>query len=327
MPGLHPPRTAFITGAGSGINFSLASLLLSRGTSVMIADLSLRPEAQALLTQYPSTSAASARALFRQTDVRSWTSLEAAFSDAIASFGLIDLVVPGAGVFEPLWSNFWRPPGTSISKDAPDGDRYASIDINLTHPIRLTQLAIAHFLHSAESRRQRSDDRLPGGLPGTVCHVSSVAGQSVATPMPIYVATKHGINGFVRSLAQLEEWKGIRVVAVAPGVVKTPLWTDNPEKLRAVDGEKDQWITAEEVATVMAGMVEGDEVSAGSIREESDGNKIQVKGGMIIEVSKGIREVKQYMDEGPAGRVGNTTSRAGDIVEETFNLLNERWGL
>lgn len=327
MSSPHPPRSAFITGAGSGINFSLASLLLSRGTSVMIADLSLRPEAQALLTQYPSASAVSARALFHQTDVRSWTSLESAFSAAISAFGHIDLVVPGAGVYEPIWSNFWRPPGSSESKDAIDGDRYASLDINLTHPIRLTQLAITHFLVTSASRPQPADNEEAHGSIGTVLHVSSIAGQATPFPMPIYNATKHGINGFVRSLAKLEQYRGIRVVAVAPGVVKTPLWTDHPEKLRAMDEGKDAWVTAEEVAEVMAGMVEGDELTKGSSGDEGEADKIQVRGGAIIEISMGrIREVKPFMDEGPIGRVGNTVSGLGVLEEETRDLLDEKWG-
>lgn len=316
MPAAHPPRTAFITGAGSGINFCLASLLLSRGTSVLIADLALRPEAEKLLTQYSGAqSTSSPKALFHQTDVRSWTSLESAFSAAISALGHVDLVVPGAGVWEPHWSNFWRPPGTTESKDAPDGDRYASIDINLTHPIRLTQLAIAHFLSTSSSRQKGN------GPIGTVLLCSSIAGQVTPIPFAIYNATKHGISGFTRSLAKLEEQRGIRVVAVAPGIVKTPLWTENPEKLRIVDEEKgDVWVTAEETAEVMASMVENDEVVVGE-------NKVLIKGGTIVETSRqSIREVKQFMDEGPFGKAGNSASQLGLAEDETWSLLDENWG-
>jgi 3-hydroxybutyrate dehydrogenase len=49
-------KTAVITGAGSGINLSFAKLLLSKGCNIVIADLALRPEAEALVSQYPSTS-------------------------------------------------------------------------------------------------------------------------------------------------------------------------------------------------------------------------------------------------------------------------------
>ncbi len=46
-----------------------------------------------------------------------------------------------------------------------------------------------------------------------------------------------GLQALVRSLADLEQLHGIRVTCLMPGVVKTPLWTDNPEKLRIVRQE------------------------------------------------------------------------------------------
>lgn len=72
--------------------------------------------------------------------------------------------------------------------------------------------------------------------PKTVIHVSSIAGQTSLLAAPIYNATKHAINGFVSSLAPLEAKLGIRVAAMAPGVVKAPLWTEHAEKMKAVGG-------------------------------------------------------------------------------------------
>jgi 3-hydroxybutyrate dehydrogenase len=82
------------------------------------------------------------------------------------------------------------------------------MDINLIHPIRTTQLAISRFL-GAKS-------------PKHILHISSIAGQEANLPVPIYSATKHGLNGFVRSLAELDQKVGIRVTAIAPGIIKTP---------------------------------------------------------------------------------------------------------
>jgi len=92
-------KTAIITGAGSGINFSYAKLLLSRGCNVVIADLTLRPEAQALITEYPFESKG-AKAVFQKTDVADWTQLEKMFEVATKRFGGADIVCPGAGVYE-----------------------------------------------------------------------------------------------------------------------------------------------------------------------------------------------------------------------------------
>jgi 3-hydroxybutyrate dehydrogenase len=94
-------KTAIITGAGSGINFCFAKLLLSKGCNVLIADLALRPEAEALVSQYPSTSSG-AKAIFQKTDVTDWAQLDKMFEVAIEHFGGADIVCPGAGVYEPV---------------------------------------------------------------------------------------------------------------------------------------------------------------------------------------------------------------------------------
>ncbi|KAK0107940.1 hypothetical protein ONS96_003725 [Cadophora gregata f. sp. sojae] len=191
-------------------------------------------------------------------------------------------------------SNFWHPPGTPPSKDDPSTSRYALLDINLTHPIRVTQLAISHFLAHKK--------------PGTIPHISSVAGQAPFFPTPVYVATKHAISGFVRSLARLETPPAdsglpkIRVTAVAPARILTPLWTDNPDKMKMV-GEKPGWVTPEEVADVMMDLVEG-EVNV---------------GGTILEVGRTVRRVEVYDDPGPRG--------GGNFVENDPGYEDDMWVL
>lgn len=213
------------------------------------------------------------------------------------------------------WSNFWRPPGSEPSKDSPDGGRYALVDINITHPIRTTQLAIAHFLEHKDN-----------GRPKHVVHISSIAGQNEAFAAPIYVATKHAINGLVRSLAKLESL-GIRVTAVAPGVIKTPLWTDHPEKLKMVTDGADVWVTPDEVATVMLALVQQDQVSEVIGDRSGQGQQFPVKGGTILEVSKTVREVKQFNDEGPGDRPGNTAHNHAVVESESWQLLEQKgWG-
>lgn len=144
----------------------------------------------------------------------------------------------------------------------------------------------------------------------------------------MYVATKHGINGLVRSLAQLDKEVGIRVTAVAPGVIKTPLWTDHPEKLKMVNEEKDGWVTPEEVAKVMLALVERDEVSEADSGMRTDGGKtIPIAGGTILEVSKEVREVAIFNDAGPLGRAGNTVTDMKKVEEEAFSQLAMKgWG-
>ncbi|KAI8938497.1 hypothetical protein NX059_004387 [Plenodomus lindquistii] len=292
-------KVAIVTGAGSGINFSFASLLLSHGCNVLIADLGLRPEAQVLVDQHTAKNAGKPRAVFLKTDVTRWADLENMFAVALKEFGEVDVVCPGAGVYDPHWTNFWHPPGApgGVSRDDPTGGRYASLDINLTHPIRTTQLAISAFLAAQKEGEQKKQKR--------VVLVSSIAGQMPNFNTPLYTAAKHGINGFTRSLAPLDARLSIRVNAVAPGLIKTPLWTDHPEKLTWINEEKDEWATPEEVAEAMLRCLEDEELV----------------GGTVLEVGKQqTRVVGVLNDPGPSGK-GHTVSRLGEGDEEVFGWL------
>lgn len=209
-------KHAVITGGGSGINLAFARLLLGKGCSVILADLQLRPESEALLDEFPHppSSPGKPSALFHKTNVASWPQLASLWSRAVSVFPAVEIVVAGAGVFEPRWSSFWEAPRTegtnptSESRDPADGDpgHYAVLDVNLTHPIRLSQLAISHWTQRKEK--------------GCLVHVGSMAGYCASINTPLYFASKHGLHGFVRSLGGLRDELGIRVGLVAPGTVR-----------------------------------------------------------------------------------------------------------
>lgn len=288
-----------------GINLCFASLLLSRGCNVLFADLDLRPEARAITNQYAKTSSNQPRAFFQKTDVTDWTQLSRMFKVAQEEFGGTDLVCPGAGVFEPPWSSFWHPPGAAKAKDGVDSHRYSSLDINLTHPIRTTQLAISHFLSSQNGSKASPTN------PKRVVMISSVAGQGALLPVPIYCAAKHAIIGFTRSLAALDDTLGIRVNAVAPGIIKTPLWTDHPEKMKFLDESQDPWTTPEKVAEAMLDLVEDQDMV----------------GGTILEVGhKQTRKVPMFNNPGPSGEDLHA-SGIPIVIKEVFDCLAEEgWG-
>ncbi|KAF7888083.1 uncharacterized protein EAF02_002624 [Botrytis sinoallii] len=280
-------KTAIVTGAGSGINFCFAKLLLSKGCNVVIADLALRPEAEELISKYSDFSNGP-KAVFQKTDVTEWVQLEKMFEVASEQFGGADIVCPGAGVFEPPFSNFWIPPGSSPSVDKTSESRYKLLDINITHPIRATQMAIEHFM-----KRKK---------PGTVIHISSIAGQVPFFPTPMYVASKHAISGFVRTLAQLEfpspDIPKVRISAVAPGLIKTPLWIENPEKMAFIPKDSPDWVTPEFVAEAMLELIESEEYP----------------GGTILEVGKVKRKVEVFNDPGPS----RTSTAVTHVPRETL---------
>jgi NAD(P)-dependent dehydrogenase (short-subunit alcohol dehydrogenase family) len=186
-----------------------------------------------------------------------------------------------------------------LSKDVHSASRFASIDINFTHPIYSTQQAIAHFTQNKK--------------PGSVVHISSIAAQNPVLSAPMYCAAKAGISHFVRSLATLEtpqkaSLPSIRVTAVAPGVIRTPLWTEHPEKLAWLDSAKDEWVEPEDVALAMLSLVEKD----------------QYVGGTVLEVGKDqTREVTVLNDVGPSGS-GHTVSGLGKGVEEVWDILSQK---
>ena len=212
------------------------------------------------------------------------------------------------------FSNFWHPPGRAPSRDDRFSNSYASLEINLIHPVRTTQLAIEHFLSS----RTKASDALS---PKQIIHISSIAGQATPFPAAMYNASKHGINGFVRSLAPLHQGLGIRVTCVAPGVIRTPLWTDNPDKMRFLS-EKDEWVMPEDVAEVMGDLVSEEEIEVEAVGAKEGKTKIRVEGGIVLEIAKARkRVVQQYMDPGPKAVEGNTVGRMEDEQEAILKRL------
>lgn len=91
-----------------GINLSFARLLLENGCNVLIADLALRAEAKELVDRHAGASEPSnGRAIFQQTDVTDWQQLDRMFEIAEKEFGELDIVCPGAGVYEPVRAISW----------------------------------------------------------------------------------------------------------------------------------------------------------------------------------------------------------------------------
>jgi NAD(P)-dependent dehydrogenase (short-subunit alcohol dehydrogenase family) len=290
----------------TGINYHLAKQLLERNCSVLIADLALRPEAEELVKKY---SSGSPKAVFVKTDVTNWRQLQDSIEATVREFGGVDIVGPGAGVFEEPWSNFWIPPGEKDTRDTIESSSYKTLDINVTHPIRASQIAISEFLNPKDA-----SDKVSPTNPKRIILTSSIAGQVFAVPFPLYFTSKHAISGFARSLGGLEEPLGIRVNCVAPGVVKTPLWTEHPEKLKTFDEEKDTWVTPEEVAEQMIRLMEDPEMV----------------GGTILEVLHNTqRVVPPFGNPGPGagGEAGVSTSQGEQAYTEAFERVTRKgWG-
>lgn len=276
-------KTALVTGGGSGISLAFALRLLESGCNVLVADLALSPEAQAL-EKYTTGP----KAVFQKTDVTDWSQLDAAFKTALDIFGSIDIVCPGAGLSEPPSANFWA---FKSSVDAA-ASSYKVLEINLHHPIRCTQLALDTFT------------RL--NTKGSVVMISSAAAQQPGYAIPLYAASKAGINNFVKSMAPMEPAKGMRVVAVAPGSVLTPFWTSREGWVG--EGE---WIPLEEVVDAMIATI----------------TKPEYPGGTVLEITRGsTRKVELVNDPGPVSGTGATITNVALPRAEMIGLLGSEYG-
>lgn len=177
----------------------------------MIADLALRPEAEATVAKYPNPPPADASgrpsAAFHKTDVADWTQLNALWGAALTTFGRVDMVVNGAGIFEPPWSSYWNPPGVSpSSRDPADAavGAYRIFSVNTIGPLRLSQIAIDYWLQNRH-------------IKGNLLWVSSMGAYVHSIQTPLYFASKAAIVSVVKSLQGLRGLVGIRNSAVCPG--------------------------------------------------------------------------------------------------------------
>ncbi|KAJ5621556.1 hypothetical protein N7528_006339 [Penicillium herquei] len=289
-------QSAIVTGGGSGINLAFAKLLVEVGVNVLIVDLALHSSAQTWIESHKTANDSQGRAVFLKTDVRVWSQLERTFEECLAQFGKgASIVVPGAGISEVSSNSFWEGCDTD--------DRYKILDINLAHPIKMTRLAIARWLDDQKRNGASS------GISGTVVHVSSISGQLPGFVRPIYAASKHGINGFVRSLAPMQKACGIRVVGVAPGLTATPLVMSHPLTSITYDPRKDTILPPEELArAMMALVVETEKYQAGTILE-------------VCDTEGRWREVSAFNDPGPQGPASGLSSGGKVVLDNLWKTL------
>ncbi|KAF2186195.1 NAD(P)-binding protein [Zopfia rhizophila CBS 207.26] len=230
-------KIVVVTGGGSGMHLAFSKLAHAEGAKVIIADLRLGPESENL----------SPEIVFQSTDVRKWSDLRNLVEVSKEKFGDVpDVYVAGAGVFEPDWSNFW---------DDTEDQRYAAVDINVNHPIKLTRIAI---------RALREKNKK-----GVVLIMSSIAGYSRLFGAPMYATTKHALVGFARSMKELDELVGIKVVAMCPGIVNTPLWKSRSDAETRWGYKDDIAISAEDVAKAEIKLIKEGEYGGGTIYEIS----------------------------------------------------------
>jgi NAD(P)-dependent dehydrogenase (short-subunit alcohol dehydrogenase family) len=186
-------KVAIVTGASAGLGVAIAQALAEAGAVVVLGARRL----EALQHTERLIADVGGRAISVRTDISEPADCEALVEAAVAEFGRVDVLVNNAGL------------GTSrpALRESPDQFR-AVIDVNLNGTFWMAQAA-------AKAME-------PGSA---IVNVSSImAWWSVGAPQASYMASKAGIIGMTRDLAQ--QWtgrRGIRVNAIAPGLFETEM--------------------------------------------------------------------------------------------------------
>ena len=185
-------KVALVTGAGSGIGRATAVRLAAEGASVACLDIS----EDAVEKTAAEIGESGGRAIARRCDVRDKESVTAAVDAAIAELGRIEVVCNIAGV-----GSFAHTTEATLE----DWDRM--IGVNLTGTFLVAQACLPHLLD--------------GG--GTIINTASSAGIIGQPYSAAYCASKGGVVLLTKSLALEYIKRGVRVNAVAPGGVDTPI--------------------------------------------------------------------------------------------------------
>ena len=253
MAGLMEGKAGLVTGAASGIGRACALRFAAEGAAVVVADLETSREGGDQTVR--EIQEAGGRAAFAACDVSEAADCEALVAAVVEEHGRLDFAHNNAGIGVH-----------KLLADTEDDEFDRVIAVNL----RGTFLGMKH-----QVRQMLAD----GG--GAIVNTSSNAGLRAVKLLSAYTASKHGILGLTKNAAVEYANDGIRVNAVCPGAIMTPLMSNEPP-------ERQQEILAPQAMTRFG---QPEEVAAAVVWLASDeaafvtGVELPVDAGSVAWVS------------------------------------------
>ncbi|MCX2819095.1 glucose 1-dehydrogenase [Haladaptatus sp. F3-133] len=241
---------AVVTGAGSGIGRASAERLANEGASVVVADIDVEGGAETV----EAIESEGGTATFVEVDVTDEDDVRKMVDAAVETYGGLDIAHNNAGI---------EGDGAPLVEQSAEGWEEV-LGINLTGVFLGMKYEIPAMVE---------------GDGGAIVNTSSIAGLSGDGPAP-YVASKHGVVGLTRQAAVEYGDEGVRVNAVCPGVVRTPMversLEEHPEAVDQITEEQPlgRMAQPEEIADAVVWL-------ASSEASFVNGHPLPVEGGLL----------------------------------------------